>query len=114
MQPKTPKLLNDLRDSAAFILAAVSGKSFDHYHGDRVLRQAIERSFEIIGEAMKRLAQHDPETAARIGDYREIIAFRNVLIHGYDLVDHHLVWSTIEHEVPALIRDIDALNLPRV
>ena len=89
MQPKTPKLLNDLRDSAAFILAAVSGKSFDHYHGDRVLRQAIERSFEIIGEAMKRLAQHDPETAARIGDYREIIAFRNVLIHGYDLVDHH-------------------------
>ena len=114
MQTKTPKLLNDRRDSAAFILAAVSNNSFDDYHGDRVLRQAIERSFEIIGEGMKPLAEHDPETVARISDYREIIAFRNVLIHGYDLLDHQLVWSTIEHEVPALIRDIDGLTLPRV
>ena len=114
MQTKTPKLLNDRRDSAAFILAVVSNKSFEDYHSDRVLRQAIERSFEIIGESMKRLAEHDPETVARISDYREIIAFRNVLIHGYDLVDHQLVWSTIEHEVPALIRDIDGLTLPRV
>ena len=59
MQTKTPKLLNDRRDSAAFILAAVSNKSLDDYHGDRVLRRAIERSFEIIGEAMIRLAEHD-------------------------------------------------------
>lgn len=61
---------------------------------------------------MKRLAQHDPESAARIGDYRQIIAFRNVLIHGYDLVDHQLVWSTIELEVPALLRDIAKLQKP--
>jgi uncharacterized protein with HEPN domain len=58
---------------------------------------------------MKRLAQHDPETVARIGDHRQIIAFRNVLAHGYDLVDHQLVWSTIEHQVPDLLRDIEKL-----
>lgn len=51
----------------------------------------------------------DAETAARIGDYRQIIAFRNVLIHGYDLVDHALVWSTIETQVPALLHDVEAL-----
>ncbi len=109
MQPKTPKLLEDIRDAAAFIREAVRGKTFDDYHADRVLRQAIERNFEIIGEAMKRIAEHDLETAARIGDYRQIIAFRNVLTHGYDLVDHALVWSTIEQQVPTLLRDVGAL-----
>lgn len=58
---------------------------------------------------MKRLAAHDAETAARIGDHRQIIAFRNVLIHGYDLVDHALVWSTIEDQIPPLLRDVEAL-----
>lgn len=109
MQPKTPKLLEDIRDAAAFIREAARGKTLADYHADRILRQAIERNFEIIGEAMKRVAQHDPDTVARIGDYRQIIAFRNVLIHGYDLVDHALVWSTIEQQVPALLRDITAL-----
>ena len=109
MQPKTPKLLEDVRDAAAFIRDSVSGKTLDDYHGDRLLRQAIERNFEIIGEAIKRLAQHDPEIVARIGDHRQIIAFRNVLIHGYDLVDHALVWSTIEQPIPALLRDVSVL-----
>ena len=109
MQPRSLKLLEDIRDAAGFIRYAARGKSIDDYRSDRVLRQAIERNFEIIGEAIRRLAQHDPEAAARIGDYRQIIAFRNVLIHGYDLVDHALVWSAIESQVPALLRDVEAL-----
>ncbi len=109
MQPKAPKLLEDIRDAATFIQDAVRGKTLDDYHADRLLRQAVERSFEIIGEAMRRLAQHDAQTASRIGDYRQVIAFRNVLIHGYDLVDHALVWNTIEQELPALLRDVASL-----
>ena len=83
--------------------------TLEDYRGDRRLRNAVERNFEIIGEAIKRLAQIDPQTADRIGDYRQIIAFRNVLIHGYDLVDHALVWSAIESQVPALPEDVEAL-----
>ena len=109
MRPKTPKLLEDIRDAANFIRECTRGKTLEDYRGDRILRQAIERNFEIIGEAIKRLDQSDPEAAARIGDHRQIIAFRNVLIHGYDLVDHRLVWSTIEDQVPALLRDVGAL-----
>lgn len=109
MQPKTPKLLEDIRDAAAFIRDSVRSKTLDDYHVDRLLRQAIERNFEIIGEAIKRLAQHDPAIVARIGDYRQIISFRNVLIHGYDLVDHALVWNTIEQQVPALLGDVGTL-----
>jgi uncharacterized protein with HEPN domain len=109
MQPQSPKLLEDIRDAAAFIREVAKGKSLADYDSDRILRHAIERNFEIIGEAIKRLAQHDAKTAARINDYRQIIAFRNVLIHGYDLVDHALVWSTIENQIPILLRDVEAL-----
>ena len=45
-------------------------KVIDQHRDDRMLRQAMERNFEIVGEAIKRLVQSDPETAARIGDYR--------------------------------------------
>lgn len=75
MQPRAPKLLEDIRDAAAFIGEAVRGKGLADYERDRLLRQAIERNFEIIGEAMNRLAQHDPETAARISKHRRIIDF---------------------------------------
>lgn len=109
MQPRTPKLLEDIRDASGFILESVRGKSLADFRGNRLLRQAIERNFEIIGEAIRRLAQVDPECAARIGDYRQIIAFRNVLIHGYDLVDDALVWDTIERKLPALLHDVSCL-----
>jgi uncharacterized protein with HEPN domain len=109
MQPKAPKLLEDIRDSAAFIGDAVRGKGLADYERDRLLRQAIERNFEIIGEAMNRLVQHDAETAVRITKHRRIIDFRNLLIHGYDLIDHRLVWSTIEEEVPVLLAEVEAL-----
>ena len=88
MQPKTPKLLDDVRDAAAFIRQVTDGKTLGVYGADRLLRQAVERNFEIIGEAISRLARVDPDIAARIGDHPQIIAFRNVLIHGYDLIDH--------------------------
>jgi len=109
MHSRSPKLLEDIREAAAFVREVAKGKSLADYGADRLLRQAIERSFEIIGEAIKRLAKHDAETTARIDNYRQIISFRNVLIHGYDLVDHALVWSTIEIETPSLLRDVEAL-----
>ena len=69
----------------------------------------MERSFEIIGEAMRRLEKDDPDTAACIADYRCIIAFRNVLIHGYDVIDPAIVWSTIADDLAPLLRDVQAL-----
>ena len=109
MWPKTPKLLEDIRDAAAFIREVVRGRTLDDYQRDRLLRQAIERNFEIVGEAIHRLTQHDPDTAARITKHRRIIDFRNVLIHGYDLIDYRVVWSTIDEEVPVLLAEVEAL-----
>ena len=109
MRRKTPRWLDDIRSSAALILRSTKGKGLEEYQSDPLLRAAVERHFEIIGEAMNRLARDDPDTAARIGDYPRIIAFRNVLIHGYDLVDHALVWKIIGENLPALLSEVEAL-----
>ena len=68
MQRKSPKLLEDIRDAADYILSVTTGETQAALTGHRMLRQAVERNFEIIGEAMKRLASLDPETARLIGD----------------------------------------------
>ena len=109
MQPRSRKLLEDVRDAAAFVRQITGDRTLQQYSADRMLRQAVERNFEIIGEALKRLAAGDPATAGRIGEYRQIIAFRNILIHGYDLVDHAVVWSVIETQLPVLVDDVSAL-----
>ena len=64
---------------------------------------------EIIGEAMRRLEKDDADTAARIAHYRRIIAFRNVLIHGYDVIDPAIVWSAIADDLEPLLADVQKL-----
>lgn len=113
MHARSPKLLEDIRGAAAFIGEVTQGRTLAQYSADRLLRQGVERNFEIIGEAVERLAQVDPGSAARIAQYLQIIAFRNILIHGYDLVDHALVWSTVQTQLPTLLRDVEALLTQR-
>jgi len=109
MLPRTLKWLEDIRASAALILRAVKGKTLDHYRSDDILQAAVERHFEIMGEAVGRIARHDPDTATRIGDYPRIIAFRNILIHGYDLVDDASVWSVVQQNLPLLLGRVEGL-----
>lgn len=109
MLPKSPKWLEDIRVSSLFILDVAKGKTLRDYSSDVMVRSAVERHFEIIGEAMNRIARYDPETAERVGDYAKIIAFRNVLIHGYDLVNHEDVWNVIKNHLPDLLTKVEAL-----
>lgn len=102
MHARSAKLLEDIRDAAAFIRSSTGAKSIDQYRSDRLLRQALERNLEIIGEALNRLSKTDARTAECIDHAAEIVGFRNVLIHGYDLVDDERVWATITKDVPRL------------
>jgi uncharacterized protein with HEPN domain len=100
---RDPKsLLWDAREAAEVIATMTAGKSFDDFDRDIVLRSAVERQFEIIGEALAQLARLDPAVAQRIPDLREIIAFRNVLIHGYATVDRARVWQVVQGNLPQL------------
>ena len=109
MERKSPKLLEDIRDAAAFVRQVTDGKTLDDYRVDRLLRQAVERNFEIIGEAIGRLAKLDPATANRISQHAQIISFRNLLIHGYDLIDHSQVWDVICRNLPTLDAEVTAV-----
>ncbi|MDQ3548455.1 MAG: DUF86 domain-containing protein [Chloroflexota bacterium] len=79
------------------------------YETNSMLRAAVERTFEIIGEALLRLERTDPDTAARISDYRRIIGFRNRLVHGYDDINNQQVWEIIRTFLPVLSADVNAL-----
>ena len=102
MHPKSPKWLQDILEACDLIQTATAGRALADYETDRVLRSAIERKFEIIGEALNRIRQNDPALAERIPDNRAIIGFRNLLIHGYDSIDHSRVWAVIQKDAPQL------------
>lgn len=107
MNADAPKLLWDARDAAERIRRFTAGKSFVDYQGDELLRSAVERQFEIVGEALGRLRAIDPEVAKDIPDLPRIVAFRNVLIHGYASVDDRVVWGVVESQLETLIEALD-------
>ena len=63
--------------------------------GSELVQAAVERKFEVIGEALNQLAKLDPSLAAQIADLPQIVAFRNQLIHGYAMVNHCTVWNVV-------------------
>jgi len=109
MPPEVPKWLEDVRDAAQYILTATQDQSFEAFSADRTLRQAIERNFEIVGEAINRIARTDETVASRLTDRRRIVAFRNILVHGYDNIDLGIVWAVIQNALPRLLGEVEIL-----
>ncbi|MCI0452366.1 MAG: DUF86 domain-containing protein [Candidatus Latescibacteria bacterium] len=109
MRLEAKKYLFDIQQAAALLAEFTAGKEFADYARDAMLRAAVEREFEIMGEALVKLTRLDEEIVVRITGYRRIIAFRNILIHGYADVDDRLVWDVVESKLVVLRREIDAL-----
>ena len=76
------KYLFDVLQACELLLRFTSGKTFDEYAKDELLRSAVERQFEIIGEALGQALRVDSALAGAVTDSGRIIAFRNRLIHG--------------------------------
>lgn len=109
MQHDPRSWLWDVRKAADSIAAFVQGRNFVNYEADLMLRSAVERQFEIVGEALSNLSREAPEIAARLSGRRPAIAMRNSLIHGYRVVDNATVWQTIHDDLPGLRAQVDAL-----
>jgi uncharacterized protein with HEPN domain len=103
MQPESPALLWDARRAAELVRSFVADKAWTDYVEDPMLRSAVERQFEIVGEALNRLARNDPAVAEQIEDLPRIVAFRNVLIHGYATIDDAIVWEAATTRLSGLI-----------
>lgn len=103
MQRDARAYLLDARDAAALIVRFAQGRTLEEYRDDAMLKSAVERQFEIIGEAFNRLAKLDPAWAERIPDLRRIVDFRNVLAHAYATLDDALVWQAVAEKLPSLL-----------
>ena len=109
MRPDPRVLLADVDRAASDITHFTEGMDRETYVGDARTQAAVERKFEIIGEALNRLQQTHPEVAARIPSLREIVGFRNLLIHGYAIVIPERVWDYAENDLPNLHKTVKTL-----
>lgn len=108
MTHKTRKLLLDIRLASREISEFIDGKNFENFQKDRMLQLAIEREFEIIGEALHRLSRIDEETlAVKIPEYRKVIDFRNIITHGYDIIDEASMWDFAINRLPELLSKVE-------
>lgn len=101
--------LNDIIKAAQHIQAFTAGRTFADYSTNDLVHSAVEREFIVIGEALSRLEKLDANLAARIADYRQIIGFRNVLVHGYESIDDQIVWLVVQNNVPILQSQAESL-----
>lgn len=109
MELKCLKWLDDVWQATELIQQVTKGISEADYLRDRFLRCGVERNFEIIDEALNRIRKADPALAAQIPDSDKIVAFRNLVIHGYDMIRDSDVWRIIQSNLPGLIQVVGSL-----
>jgi uncharacterized protein with HEPN domain len=109
MNDETRKNLTDILQAAEEIQNFIHGMDFNTYQHTPVTKRAVERDFEIIGEALNRIKNTDYEILERISEHHRIIGFRNILIHGYDIVDESIVWQAVTKHLPILLGEVKEL-----
>jgi uncharacterized protein with HEPN domain len=87
----------------------LSALSLDEYLKNDYCQSAVERQLEIAGDALGQLRKLDAELFKRIPDGDLIVAFRNVLAHGYALLDHHIVYEAAAQKAPDLVKTLEQL-----
>jgi uncharacterized protein with HEPN domain len=103
--------LADMLSFAREVLTFTRGRSHFDYENDMVLRRAVERATELIGEAATNISDSTRAEHPEI-PWRKIVGQRNVLIHDYGDVDDELVWNLVDLEIPKLVSILERLVPP--
>jgi uncharacterized protein with HEPN domain len=101
----------DMLDAARAVAGFVAGKSFDQYLADRMLRGAVERHIEIIGEAARGVSDAFRTTHREI-PWTKIVAQRHILAHEYGEIEDELIWRVATVHIPELIAALEPLVPP--
>jgi uncharacterized protein with HEPN domain len=101
----------DMLDAALAVRDFTTGRTFHDYQHDRMLRRAVERSVEIIGEAAGRVSESLKAAHPEI-PWRRVIAQRHVIAHEYGELEDELIWRVAAHHVPELISALTPLVPP--
>lgn len=108
MQHEVKQHLLDIREAIKEIdLFIGEDKRFDAFDKNRLVVRAVERCFEIIGEAMNRIKRDAPTLV--LNNMKAIINVRNRVIHAYDAVDNAIIWGIIINHLPKLKTEVEQL-----
>ncbi len=106
MPRSSRKLYEDILQAISELEVFCKDKGIDDFLEDRQLQLTVERELEIIGEALSRLRREFPDDADSIPDMHKIIGLRNVLAHGYDVLDYEILWDVIINRMHILKESI--------
>jgi uncharacterized protein with HEPN domain len=110
MRPRDARVsLYDVLAAADAIAGFVADRTLDEYRADLLLRSAVERQFEVLGEAMTRALRAEPDIAGAIDEALGVVDFRNVIAHGYDVLADDTVWDVAVRRLPALRETVAGL-----
>lgn len=104
-----PAYVQDIVHACKLVVEYAEGFDVERFIADSRTMDAIERRLFIIGEAMTQIHRLDEAIADSLGPSDRIIAFRNILAHGYFFVDPQTVWRIVKEHVPPLLIDAEAL-----
>ncbi len=108
MKTEAYSYLKDIEIAATSIFEFLKDcPTFEIYLSDKKTRRAVEREFEIIGEAMNKLLKLEP--TINISDARLLIDFRNFVIHEYNRIDNNIMWAAIQDKLPTLLQEVQML-----
>ncbi|MCJ0765658.1 HepT-like ribonuclease domain-containing protein [Variovorax terrae] len=98
---RTPAHVADMLEFARELIALAGSKPLPLFLADRVLCLAVEKLFINLGEAAKRI---DPAETGRIPGvpWVRVIGLRNILAHGYEQIEHEVLYKAIVNDLPAL------------
>ncbi|TQD33800.1 HepT-like ribonuclease domain-containing protein [Haloflavibacter putidus] len=109
MTEKSKKYLSDILIAVDLIEKfTVDITDFEVYQNDLKTQSAVERQLAIIGEALNKLKKIKP--TIEIENDKQIIGFRNRLIHAYDSIDNSIVWAILNRHLKKLKQEIKALE----
>ncbi len=109
MNLESKKFLYDIRQAVDLIEKFLDSKTFSDYSCDPLLQSGVERQLIIVGEALNRLSKVDTSSISNFTDYKKIIGFRNIIVHGYDIVENETVWGIIQSSLPQLRDEVNSL-----
>ena len=102
MNERSNKLLADAVAAIDAVQSFMGDSNLEAYAANHLLRSAVERQLEILGEVCSQLDKLDADWREKITDLRLAVGLRNRIIHGYDSVDDEMVFETVQRDVPSL------------
>lgn len=101
--------LDDMIGFAEKVLTYTEGFDQGRFETSGLTYDATVRNRELLGEAATHIPLEIREGFQAIA-WRQVIATRNRLIHGYLGIDNNILWSIIEQDIPALLPQLQALK----